>query len=70
MAKYETKQHRKIYEQYHGIKIPEDMEIHHIDGTHTNNDISNLKLVTWQEHYNIHYSQGDWAACLLISGRT
>ena len=69
MAKYETKQHRKIYEQYYGIKILEGMEIHHIDGTHTNNDINNLKLVTWQEHYDIHYSQGDWAACLLISGR-
>jgi len=69
MAKFETKKHRKIYEQYHGIKIPEGMEIHHIDGIHTNNDINNLKLVTWQEHYDIHYSQGDWAACLLISGR-
>jgi hypothetical protein len=69
MAKYETKQHRKIYEQHHGIKIPTNMEIHHIDGKHSNNDINNLKLVTWQEHYDIHYSQGDWAACLLISGR-
>lgn len=69
MAKYETKKHRKIYEEYHGIKIPEGMEIHHIDGNHFNNDINNLKLVTWQEHYDIHYSQGDWAACLLISGR-
>jgi len=69
MAKYETKQHRKIYEQHYGIKIPEGMEIHHIDGHHSNNDINNLKLVTWQEHYDIHYSQGDWAACLLISGR-
>lgn len=63
------KKYRKIYEQYHSIKILEGMEIHHIDGTHTNNDINNLKLVTWQEHYDIHYSQGDWAACLLISGR-
>jgi len=45
------------------------MEIHHIDGNHSNNEINNLKLVTWQEHYDIHYSQGDWAACLLISGR-
>ena len=45
MAKYETKKHRKIYEQYHGIKIPKDMEIHHIDGNHSNNDINNLKLV-------------------------
>jgi len=69
MKSYESKPHRKIYEEHHGIKIPKSMEIHHIDGNHSNNEINNLKLVTWQEHYDIHYSQGDWAACLLISGR-
>ena len=65
--------YRRIWEKYNGpIPIDEQgrsYEIHHIDGTHTNNDINNLKLVTWQEHYDIHYLQGDWAACLLISGR-
>ena len=69
MKSRESKPHRKIYEEYYGIKIPKLMEIHHIDGNHYNNEINNLKLVTWQEHYDIHYSQGDWAACLLISGR-
>jgi hypothetical protein len=69
MAKYETKKHRKIYEQYYKIKIPKRMEIHHIDGNHSNNDINNLKLVTEKEHYDIHYAQGDWAACLLLSKR-
>ena len=63
--------YRKIYKQHYG-KIPVDndgrsYEIHHIDGDHTNNDPSNLKAVTAQDHYNIHYSQGDWYACLLIS---
>ena len=69
MKSRESKPHRKIYEEHYGIKIPKLMEIHHIDGNHYNNEINNLKLVTWQEHYDIHYSQGDWAACLLISGR-
>jgi hypothetical protein len=68
-----SKNHRKIYENYYG-PIPKDREgrtyeIHHIDGNHSNNDISNLKAVTIQEHYNIHYSQGDWAACFLMAKR-
>jgi hypothetical protein len=63
--------YRKIYEQHYGI-IPKDehgrsYEIHHIDGNHFNNDPLNLKAVTIQEHYDIHYAQGDWAACLFIA---
>lgn len=65
--------HRKIYEKYHG-PIGKDsngrsLEVHHIDGNHSNNEISNLKLVTIQEHYDIHYAQGDWAACALMAKR-
>ena len=65
--------HRKIYEEHFG-PIPKDdtgrsYEIHHIDGNHSNNDIRNLKCVTIQEHYDIHYQQGDWAACLRIANR-
>ena len=52
--------YRKIYEDHYG-QIPLDEEgrsydIHHIDGNHNNNDISNLKAVTIQEHYDIHYA--------------
>lgn len=64
-----TKKHRRIYEDHNNIRLPSNIEIHHIDGNHSNNDISNLLPVTWEEHYNIHHAQGDWAACLLISGR-
>ena len=65
--------HRKIYEDHFG-SIPKDKdgrsyEIHHIDGNHSNNDPTNLKCVTIQEHYDIHYSQGDWSACQLILTR-
>lgn len=62
--------YRQIYEQYYG-KIPKDehgrsYQIHHIDGNRKNNDIANLKCVSIQEHYDIHYSQQDWGACYLI----
>ena len=65
--------YRKIYEQKFG-PIPRELngrtyEIHHLDGNHNNNDPTNLKAVTIQKHYDIHYSQGDWAACLLIGKR-
>jgi len=64
---------RMIYKEHFG-KIPKDAdgrsyEIHHIDGDHKNNDINNLKLVTIEEHYNIHYAQGDYGACLIMSKR-
>lgn len=68
-----TNKYRKIYESHNGPIPKEDngrsYEIHHIDGNHFNNDPSNLKAVSIQEHYDIHYSQGDWAACLIISDR-
>jgi hypothetical protein len=68
-----NKNYRKIYKEYYG-SIPKDelgksYDIHHIDGNHNNNDPSNLKAVTIQEHYNIHYSQGDWYACAMIKMR-
>ena len=68
-----TTKYRKIYEKHFG-PIPKEgdgrsYEIHHIDGKKHNNDPSNLKCVTIQEHYDIHYLQGDWAACLRMSYR-
>lgn len=68
-----SKQHLKVWKDNFG-PIPKDdegrsYEIHHIDGNHGNNDINNLKLVSMQEHYNIHYEQGDLAACLIMSKR-
>lgn len=68
-----TTKYRKIYENHYG-PIPKDddgrsYEIHHIDGNHSNNDPTNLKCVTIQEHYDIHYAQGDYAACLRMTSR-
>lgn len=65
--------YRRLYESYYG-PIPRDdqgrsFEIHHLDGDSTNNDISNLVCVSIQEHYDIHYQQGDWGACYSIAQR-
>ena len=46
--------HNYIWEKYNCKKIPNGFEIHHIDFNKTNNDISNLLLVTPSEHTKIH----------------
>jgi hypothetical protein len=68
-----TNKYRKIYEHHYG-SIPKDnegrsYEVHHIDGNHKNNNPNNLKCLSIKEHYDIHYSQGDWSACLRMSYR-
>ena len=72
MCKYcGTTKYRKIYENHHG-PIQKDSEgrsyeIHHIDGDRSNNVPDNLTSLSIQEHYDIHYQQEDWSACLLIA---
>lgn len=66
-----TNNYRKIYEHHYGA-IPKDDQgrsyhIHHIDGDHKNNDPNNLQAVSLQDHYNIHKSQGDWGACVMLA---
>jgi hypothetical protein len=54
--------YRKIYESYYG-KIPKEHHIHHIDGDPFNNDISNLKCVSAEEHSEIHKNEfTKWAS--------
>lgn len=65
--------YRKIYEQHYG-PIPVDSDgrtydIHHIDSNHTNNAPANLIAVSITDHYNIHYAQGEYGACLRIGQR-
>lgn len=45
--------HVYIYEKYNGT-IPKGYQIHHIDHNKDNNDISNLRLVSREEHNKIH----------------
>jgi hypothetical protein len=68
-----TDNYHKIYINHHG-PIPKEAdgrtyEIHHIDGNHSNNDPENLTAITLQEHYDIHYSRGDFGACLIMSSQ-
>ena len=65
--------YRELYEGVYG-EIPKDesgrsFEIHHKDGDHSNDSIENLVALSIQDHYNIHFEQGDFNACNLISRR-
>lgn len=65
--------YRHIFIKNYGpIPIDSDgrpYDIHHIDGNHQNNDPTNLQAVTLQEHYNIHFSLGQYNACQMIAHR-
>lgn len=65
--------YRRIWKKHFG-EIPVDekghsYEIHHIDGNRKNNNIDNLVCISIQEHYDIHYKQGDFAAAFRIAQR-
>jgi HNH endonuclease len=65
--------YRRLYEQAHG-PIPKDSngrtyDIHHIDGNRKNNHPSNLVALSIDEHYKVHYDQGDWQACDALAKR-
>lgn len=60
--------YRTLWERTYG-PIPEGYEIHHIDGERKNNSIDNLICVSIEEHYDIHYKQGDFLACSIMTKR-
>lgn len=47
--------HRKIWEEFYGQKIPDGMVIHHINENVNDNRISNLQLMTQEEHTRHHH---------------
>ena len=56
--------HIFVWEDYNG-KLPEGYEVHHKDFDRSNNDISNLQLLTASEHRKLHADlltdeQRDW----------
>lgn len=65
--------YRHIYEQHYG-PIPKDKDgrtydIHHLDGNRDNNDPLNLVALSIQEHYEVHYKQGDYDAAQAVAIR-
>lgn len=48
-----TRLHRDVYEYYNG-KIPKGYQIHHKDHDKNNNDISNLEMLTKEQHSKLH----------------
>lgn len=51
------KEHIYIMEQHIGRKLNKNECVHHIDGNRSNNDISNLQLMTIGEHSRLHRNQ-------------
>jgi predicted HNH restriction endonuclease len=50
--------HRVVFAQALGLSdLPEELDVHHIDGDKTNNLLNNLALVTSVGHKMIHYLQ-------------
>lgn len=52
-TKTRERMHRYVWEYYYG-DIPKGFHVHHIDGDKSNNDISNLALLTPQAHNKLH----------------
>ena len=48
--------HRKIMEKHLGRTLSPFEHVHHIDGNHENNDISNLKIMSPEEHLSLHHA--------------
>jgi hypothetical protein len=53
-GKNPNKNHRKIYQEFYGVKLDPKMDIHHIDGNHHNDDPKNMIDVTKREHGWLH----------------
>ena len=65
--------YRRLYEQAYG-PIPKDSkgrsyDIHHLDGNHSNNELSNLVALSVVDHFWEHWINGDYYACLAITQR-
>ena len=46
--------HRYVMEQYLGRRLRSDEHVHHIDHNRLNNDISNLEILSPEEHGRLH----------------
>ena len=54
-----VRQHRLVMEAHIGRYLTDDEAVHHIDYDRSNNDISNLQLMTRAEHSSLHVVRKD-----------
>lgn len=47
-------EHRYVMEQHLGRKLRRNEVVHHIDGDKSNNSLSNLELMSYKEHNDLH----------------
>ncbi len=50
-----VREHIRVMELHIGRRITRDEVVHHKDNDILNNDISNLKLMSWSEHSKLHH---------------
>lgn len=58
--------HRVVMENAIGRLLTDSEEVHHIDKNRHNNDISNLQLLSSQEHRNLHAEEKERKYITLI----
>lgn len=49
--------HRWVWINHNGV-IPPKMDIHHIDGDKSNNEIDNLQMLSRSDHLKLHWEEG------------
>lgn len=67
MKRPNNRNHRVIWERANGKKLEPGLHVHHLDGNPLNNSPDNLIALSAKDHYNIHWEQNDYAACILLS---
>ena len=67
MKRPNNRSHRIIWERANGRRLEPGVHVHHKDGNPFNNSPDNLVALTAKEHYDLHFKQGDYAACILLA---
>lgn len=60
--------HRMVWEAFNG-PIPEDKEVHHIDGDFLNNNLSNLQLLSPSVHRRTHCNYTNEEVIAILDAR-
>ncbi len=59
----EVYKHRHVMEEHLGRKLSSNEHVHHIDHDRTNNDISNLELLSCRDHHCKHTLDRERDSC-------